>query len=348
MGIQFNGYRWASCVSASRQGSARAAMLLLAVGAAFGLAAPAAHATLLVDESFNYPTLANGANMNGITATGVGLSGNYAAVNDSTAIPANPAGTFAYQTAGLSLGNLAVSGGSVAYQTGSGAYETGSLSAPFSASTSSSTLYGSYLFQLSKVGGNDAAGALMGPSGGIDKTSQVEPLVQAYGSGGKGAVGLSDKQINSVLSGSSLSTGTTYINLFQVSGVGANSGTASLSEWILNSAQYNYFAGAGNLNASALSTAVTGAAPGDVTESGSISGTPTAGNYPSLASNLIFWGYSGSLKSDTQTFADYRLSDSSLAQAAPVAVATPEPGTLPMGIGMLAGGLLLLKRRKTV
>ncbi|MGC8538998.1 MAG: hypothetical protein ACP5QA_00050 [Phycisphaerae bacterium] len=343
MGIQFNGYRWASYVSASRQGSARAAMLLLAVGAAFGLAAPAAHATLLVDESFNYPTLANGANMNGITATGVGLSGNYTAVNDSTK---NPAGTFAYQTAGLSLGDLAVSGGSVAYQTGSGTYETGSLSAPFSASTSSSTLYGSYLFQLSKVGGNDAAGALMGPSGGIDKTSQVEPLVQAYGSGGKGAVGLSDKSIYSVLSGSSLSTGTTYINLFQVSGVGANSGTASLSEWILNSAQYSYFAGAGNLNASALSTAVTGAGPGDVTESGSISGTPTAGNYPSLASNLIFWGYSGSLKSDTQTFADYRLSDSSLAQAAPVA--TPEPGTLPMGIGMLAGGLLLLKRRKTV
>ena len=340
MRTKFNGQSRGPCVPAARQSSARAAMLLLAVGAALGLAAPAAHATLLVDESFNYPALANGANMNGVAASGVGLSGNYAAVNDSTK---KPAGIFAYQTAGLSLGNLAVSGGGVAYQ-GSGAYETGSLSVPFSASTSSSTLYGSYLFQLSEVGGNDAAGALMGPSGGMDTNSRVEPLAQAYGSG-NGAVGLNGKNIYSGLSGSPLSPGTTYINLFQVSGVGATSGTASLSEWILNSAQYNYFAGAGKLIASALSTAATGTGSSDVTESGSISGTLT-GNYPSLASNLIFWGYSGNNASNTQTFADYRLSDSSLAQAAPVAV--PEPGTLPMGIGMLAGGLLLLKCRKTV
>lgn len=317
--------------------SALVASAAIASGA-LGMAVPVAHAALLVNESFNYPTLANGANMNGVTATGTGLSGTYSATAPLGLTP----GTFAYQTAGLTLGNLAVSGGSVAFETGSSSYTTGSLSAQFSATTNASTLYGSYLFELSKVGSNNGAGALIGPAGATDNNSQVAPLVQEYGEGTNGKVGINNNNPAQVLSGPGLTAGTTYISLFQVSGVGATSGTVSASEWIMDAAQYNYFAGAGNLNASTLNAATTGTGASDVTEAGSVSGTPISGNYPTLNSYLTFWGYSGALTNDTQTFADYRLSDSSLAQAAPV----PEPAAL--GLFAVGGlGLLLLKRRKT-
>lgn len=343
MGTKLNGHRWGSCVSASRQGSARTAMLLLAVGAALGLAAPAAHATLLVDESFNYPTLANGANMNGITATGVGLSGNYT-VGDGH--PGSSAGTFIYQTAGLSLGSLSVSGGSVAMQGNAGYNAT--LSASISATTSASTLYGSYLFNLSSVGGNESAGALIGPISGYDNNSLIEPLAQAYGTASYGVPGgaaaLASKSVFAYLSGSDQTAGTTYIAIFQVSGVGASSGTATISEWILNASQYDQFASNGDLTAGALNAAGTGAAATNVLQSGISSGTPSA--YPGLTGQYLDFYGAATASATSMTFADYRLSDSSLAEAAPLAT-TPEPDPLPL---MAAGGvgLLMFGRRRAI
>lgn len=346
MVTKFHGHRWGPCVPTSRQASARAARLLLAVGAALGLAAPAAHATLLVDEGFNYPTLANGANMNGITATGLGLSGNYT-VGDGH--PGSSAGTFVYQTTGLSLGSLSVSGGSVAMQGNAGYNAT--LSAPISATTSASTLYGSYLFSLSSVGGNESAGALIGPISGYDNNSLIEPLAQAYGTASYGVPGgaaaLASKSVFTYLSGSGQTAGTTYIALFQVSGVGASSGTATISEWILNASQYDQFASNGDLTASALNAAGTGTAATNVLQSGAASGTPS--DYPGLTGQYLDFYGAATAPATSMTFADYRLSDASLAEAAPLAT-TPEPDPLALlvagGAGLLIFGRRLAIRRR--
>ena len=346
MRTKFNGQSRGPCVPAARQSSARAAMLLLAVGAALGLAAPAAHATLLVDESFNYPALANGANMNGVAASGAGLSGNYS-VGDGH--PGSSAGSFIYQTSGLSLGNLSVSGGSVVMQGNAGYNAT--LSAPISATTTASTLYGSYLFNLSSVGGNESAGALIGPISGYDNNSLIEPLAQAYGTSSYGVPGgaaaLASKSVFAYRSGSDQSAGTTYIALFQVSGVGAASGTAGISEWILSAIQYDQFASNGDLTASALNAASTGTAATNVLQSGSSSGTPSA--YPSLTGEYLDFYGAATASATSMAFADYRLSDSSLAQAAPLAT-VPDPAPLSFlaagCVGLLAFGRKLTIRRR--
>lgn len=340
MSTKVNNHSGKTHVLPAPPGATRAALLLLAMGAACGVAAPVAHATLLVDESFNYPNLANGASMSGVATTGVGLSGSYT-VSDPHA--GSSPGTFIYQTTGPSFGNLATSGGSVEMPSNSGYNAT--LSAPISATTGASTLYGAYLFSVSSVGSNETAGALIGPSGGYDNNSLIEPMVQAYGTGTYGVPGgaasLASKSVFSYLSGSPQTAATMYIALFQVSGVGASAGAASISEWILSADQYDNFVGTGQLTAATLNAASTGTAATEVLQSATASGTPKA--YPSLAGQYLDFYGAATQTPSTMTFADYRLSDSSLAEAAPLA-STPEP--LPLAL-LAAGGIgVLLLRRK--
>lgn len=319
-------------------------MLLLAVGAALGLAAPAAHATLLVDANFSPTGLASGASMGGAPTNALGLTGNYTLTNLNTG---NVTATMTYDPTALSFGNLAVSGGSVVFNSGSSAFGKLSLSAKISASTSASTIYGSYLFQVASDGSyhRRVTAAEIGPSAGYDKSSVIFPGVQEYDLTNAEA-GLSQLTVNHQLAGQAIGFNTPYLALYEVSGLGATSGTVSMSEWILNSAQYDYFVSHSGLDPTTLNAATTGTAAGDVLQSGTATGTPTKG-YPTLNGqymSLFAYSSHGAGTNSLVTFGEYRISDSSLAQAAP---AVPEPASL----GLVAAGglgLLLLRRRRAV
>ncbi|MGC9261496.1 MAG: PEP-CTERM sorting domain-containing protein [Phycisphaerae bacterium] len=320
-----------------------------ALAAVAGVSSFAAAATI-VDEPFNYPSVANGATMNGVAANAIGLTGNYALTNLNSN---NTTATMTYSSTPLAVGNLAVSGGSVVFNSGSAPFGELSLSAQISASTTATTIYGSYVFQVAAAGSSSnqpVSGVAIGPSGGYDKKSLLWPSLQSYGNA-NAEVEVNPTEawgagVAAVLNGPAISSNTPYLTLFEASGVGASSGTLSMSEWILDAAQYNYFTADGDLTPQALSAASTGTLGDDVLQSGTVSAPLTSAS-PSLNGQyLSLFGYAaGTTGAGSEvTFGEYRISDSSLSQAAP---AVPEPATL--GLVAMGGlGLLLLKRRKTV
>ncbi len=351
MRTKFNGQSRGPCVPAARQSSARAAMLLLAVGAALGLAAPAAHATLLVDESWNYTNVANGATMNGVTANAVGLSGTYTTQPGDTP-------TFTYNDTGIAFGNLQQSGqGSVSFSNvGLQEYKTQYISAPISASTASSTLYGSYVVQGTVVNsgvsgsGNDMEMQVDIGSQYQGQGAPIDPLFEAYAATfgalqlGQFTAGHSNNATLTAGTGvTSYTTNTPYLVLFTVTGLGTT--TVGGAEWVLTAAQYNNFASTNTLDPTDLTNAARGSSATDVTAAATMSPRSSV-VVPTLTGQYLnIGGYSAGTYGTT-TFGEVRLSDTSLAEAAPVA-AVPEPAVL--GLMAAAGmGLLLLRRRRAV
>lgn len=127
---------------------------------------------------------------------------------------------------------------------------------------------------------------------------------------------------------------TTYLELFQVS-FDLSTDAVNASSWTLSASQFENFEG--NLTATALDAASTGTGSDQITEEAFASGTDSS-LVTTLegVTNMSLFSFGS-----TGTYDEIRISNSSLAEAAPV----PEPAALGL---MAVGGaaLLLVNRRK--
>ncbi len=282
------------------------ALVMLAIGSAANL-----RAAVLIDESFHY-ALPSGRSMNDVQTTAAGLTGRYRLFNLN---PKNISGSMVFSRSGLSFGHMAVSGGSLVFNagTGPGGNAKLSLSAAISAATTAKVLYGAYLFETKSTGHYQATSAVIGPNGGADNHSLINPSGQAYARQ-HAVVGLDDNT-STGLRGSPIRAHRTFLVLFELQGL--NRLPATLSEWMLTAAQYDHFAGHGILTRHVLNAASTGNSKHDVLQRNSYQ--IAAGSRPKLTNQyLSFFCFAGSQTGrDTMKFGDYRISDTSLAQAAP-------------------------------
>lgn len=289
---------------------------------------------IAVYEPFNYPNVTNGSTMVGVTTNATGLTGSYllgAGTNSNGAT----ASEMTYDTTGLTFGDLQTQGGSVVVT--SPANQRASLTAQLNISPAAgSTLYGSFLFNSSANTnpGFAVAGLLLGSEDQYDATSVISILPEAYNetNGYLNIPGIAAANGT----GTVLSLNTTYMELFQVSGINGTSGPINASEWTLSASQFAHFQG--DLTASALNAASTGTAADDVTQMATLNDASPS-SYPAISSSSYLSLFSYNM---TNNYDEVRLSTTSLAETAPV----PEPASL--GLFAVGGlGLLLLKRRKT-
>ena len=321
-------------LSCSR-GFSLAAAALAAV-TCVGLAGTAAHATLVVYEPYNYG-LAQGTTMTGVTTNAVGLTGAYIDTNINNNTSVNDV---TYNTAGMSFGDLQNQGGSITSNPNGDKpiFSVGLNSSDLNA-FASGDVYGSFLVSTNAnhlgTGGGGSGyvdGLLFGTSTSDDNSSviNVSPISwgQNYGQIRVGTVAAAG-------TGTQLAINTPYLELFQIS-IG-NTGSISAHSWTLSASQFANFQG--NLTAANLDSASTGTASNQVTEEAFASGTDTGiGTALGGVTNMSLFSFGS-----TGTYDEIRISNSSLADTAPV----PEPATL--GMMALGGlGLLLLKRRKAV
>ena len=336
-----------------------------------------AHATLLVNEPFNYSSgytdyngdtqagLANGASIGGPTgptgntsgtpgtntpgitaAAGTGLSGSYVGATGTVNNVGNASTGDYYTLTGLTFGTgsnaITTTGGAVVINSTAGTSPNNApneyLSVPLGAAAQAAggTVYGSFLYNLNTAytvgtattNGSQLSinvGSQFGASTAFTIGEKGYHTANYAGSTGAGAVSATNSAVE-------VPATTTFLALFQVSGLG----TASLttSEWLLSAAQFANFNSAGTLNATALNAATVGTGATNVYQRG----TATSATSINLASDYLnLYTYEGA-----PTVDELRLSDTSLSEATP----TPEPVSIGLlGLGMTA---LLARRRKTV
>ena len=320
------------------RGFSLAAAALAAV-TCVGLAGTAARATLVVYEPYNYG-LSQGTTMTGVTTNAVGLQGTYTDTNVMIGPPYTSVDDVTYNTAGMSFGNLQNQGGSITSNpNGDKPIFSVGLNPSDLNAFAAGNVYGSFLVSTSANnlgtggGGSGYVDALLfGTSTSADSSSviNVSPISwgQNYGQIRVGTVAAAG-------TGTQLAINTPYLELFQIS-LGSNN-SVSAHSWTLSASQFANFQG--NLTAANLDAAGTGTASNQVTEEAFASGTDNnisaeIGGITNMS--LFSFGSTG-------TYDEIRISNSSLADTAPV----PEPATLGMmAVGGL--GLLLLKRRKAV
>ncbi len=320
--------------------------LLLAVAGAAITAPAVTYAGTVVYEPFNYPSLSDGtifasSGSGGVTtaANAQGLTGSYVATTSWPGVH-----DAIYDTSGPGFSGMQATGGAVtvsAPTNGSGSTDLSVQLAP-GATLSGNTLYGSYLFDPGTTGASSMAFGISDASSGSYLPNAQFTINRNGGLYGFGQTG-SDTGTGQVFSsttnsGTVVSPGTTYLQLFEVTGVNATSGSVSMADWVLTDAQYQFFVANGGISAANLD-----ANPSEVLQSGSATITsPTA--YPQFNNGVGsgLGNYMVLAEYDTNTiYTDIRLSGTSLADVAP----TPEPATL--GLMAVAGaGLLLIGRRK--
>ena len=320
-----------SRISCSSHGS----VLTAAVAVAGVLGVSSLASAVIVYEPFNYPSVANGATMVGVTTNATGLTGSYSLGAGTYAAGATNS-DMTYDTTGLSFGNLQTQGGSVMVTSTNN--QRSSLTVQLNISpAANSTLYGSFIFNSSANTnpGYAVGGLLLGSQTQIDNNSTISILAEAYGqsNGFLNMPGIT----STYGTGTTLSLNTTYMELFQVSGINGTSGSISASEWTLTPAQFANFQG--NLTAAVLNAAPTGTAATDVTQMATLTDSSPS-SYPDISSSNYLSLFSYNM---TNQYDEVRLSTTSLSDVTPV----PEPATL--GLVAIGGlGLLLLKRRKAV
>ncbi len=333
---RFSMGRGSSLMSKAVIASSAAAALLLAI--------PSAHAALVLYEPYNYG-LAQGATMTGVQTNALGLANSYIDVDRNNSLASTNDVT--YNTSSLSLPGVSEEGGSITDNPNGGKpiFAT-SVASSLENGLAGGNVYGSFLLSVSAnnlgtTGSGLVSGLLFGTTSftnnaisGItaDNSSpiNISPISwgQNYGQIRVGTVGAAG-------TGVQLVANTPYLELFQIS-LELGTGGVTAYSWTLSASQYANFQG--DLTATALNAAGTGTAANQVTEEASASGTDS-GLVSSLTSinNMSMMSFG-----TTSTYDEVRMSNTSLAEAAPV----PEPASL--GLFAVGGlGLLLLKRRKT-
>ncbi|MGC9261338.1 MAG: PEP-CTERM sorting domain-containing protein [Phycisphaerae bacterium] len=319
--------------------SSLAAKAAIAAAACVAFAAAHAQASLIVYEPYNYG-LAQGTTMTGVTTNAVGLTGAYTDTNVINAAPYPSVNDVTYNTASMSFGDLQTQGGSITSNPiGGKPIFSAQLSPSALSGVAGGTVYGSFVLSTNEnnLGTNGSGsgyvdGMLLGTSTSDDNSSviNISPISwgQNYGQIRVGTVAAAG-------TGTQLAVNTPYLELFQISI--SNVGAVNASSWTLSASQFANFQG--NLTAANLDTAGTGTASNQITEEAFASGTDSGiATALSGVTNMSLFSFGS-----TGTYDEIRLSNASLAEAAPV----PEPATL--GLVAVGGlGLLLLKRRKTV
>ncbi len=326
----------------------------LAVAASGGFLA-SARANPVVSEQFNYGT--GTTNLSGGNG-GTGFSGAWTTQENVGNAGYTNLTTNSYTDQGLSLGNLSTSGGAAfASITPATAVNFGyryAYDRPLGV-TLTGTVYGGFVSNFTSTYNGDSTGLfLIDNAGGADPYPAFGIAVQPYGNFNASIVmgnypDSVESKGTSALTGPALSSGTTYLYLFQLTNVGGIAGTAqSESAWVLTSSQYNHFAASNTLDPSNLNAAGTGTASTNVTEMGSLTDSPSNMGYinpsPTLGDWLSIQNFDYQVGNNlTAAYGDIRLSSTSLADVAPV----PEPSTSSIfGFGAAGLGLLMLLRRR--
>lgn len=288
------------------------------------LLTPAAHATLLIYEGFNYTT---GSNLGAIKP-----NSNTVGLDQTTFYAGSGAANYAVQASSLSFGALQTTGGSVSFSTTT-SVASGKLAL---ASNYSGTLWSSYLVRFSTTqGGGATDGALLRISNDTANTGErFLSFADSRSSTTTVAVGYDTTPSST---GGTLTTATTYIIISKFTNVGMvlnTTTTGQSSIWALTEAQFGNFIAGGGTEAYLNSATVAGTATG-VTARGNDT-TLTAGSY-SLAS-----GNFAALVSvnDSGSFDELRYG-TTLADVTPI----PEPATA-AAAGGLAALLAVLRRRR--
>lgn len=219
-------------------------------------------ASLLVYEGFDY-SLSNGATMDEVTATAMGLQGDYKVTNAGVAST-----TFA--TAGLSFGSsfFPTTGGALAQsRAASGAASTASVQ--LNTGNQTGTLYQSYLFQITDLGTSpmSTAGLRLQDNDGVTSGSAAtfstapDGLIATASDQSQPAVAYEDAN-NSVFAGNTtpVTTNTTYLALASFTNVGTALSTGSpgvATFWVLDQSGYSNWLTLGNADEANLSTYAT-------------------------------------------------------------------------------------------
>lgn len=293
--------------------------LLLGVSSSF--------ATLLVNENFNY----SAGSINGVAATGTGLTGNYTAGPVSGG---SSTATFNVLASSLTFtGHFTSIGGSLRLANSGPTFTEGIAGVDMNATLSgNTTLYSSSIQTMNTSGSyfNDwvIEQRYNGSINGSFSTSAGRNIVSAFGSGSSSArkAGVSSNSSEVVQATGSLNAGTNYLLVTEYAITGANITSATL--YVFDQASYaNYLANSTLANADAnLATY----SLFSLTDSQSISLT----NFDYLQFS-IGGGPTGVID-------DYRLGTS----IGDVVNVVPEPGTVTMAmVGMFATVGLLRRKR---
>jgi hypothetical protein len=286
--------------------------------AALALVPSVSRASLITTESFDYGAVAgNLAGKNGGSGFSSGWSG---------------ASNFQYTPVGLTFGSLLTSGGASSY-TGTGF--TQAIERPF-ATTLPSVIYGAELFRVdsqSSAGSNNLS-LLLGQSGQSDTQTPFALLTPTNSSVNPGRVRIQGLGRDLTGAASAPTVGTTFLALFKFD----TTGTPTATAWVLTNPQYENFI-SGGLQEATLNAAAIGTGATDVWARASLTINVALGTMP----DLRLFGFNTGL-SETQD--EIRLSNTSLAEAAPhtPAAVVPEPATVCLfGVGIAC---LLVHRRK--
>jgi hypothetical protein len=278
-----------------------------------------ARATVIVYEPFNYGV--SQIALNTVNGTALGLDGTTYAASDSSVT---------YEPTGLSFSNLQTSAGAarLPYLNGHRNSTRG-----LDAAASSGTVYGSYLYKNYGAVAGGISTLLFTPGAG--DTDNTAALSVSGNDGGNEIGGVRMFGTKTQMSGTAMDgTGAaTYLVLFQISDVGATSGSQTLEAWVLTEDQFNNFK-AGGLTAVELNAATTGTTSTDVLEK--VTYSNPGPSYFSVATthSLRMFNYRGNA-----AFDEIRLGTGSLDEVTPV----PEPGSL-VAMGLIS--MALVRRRR--
>ncbi len=285
------------------------------------------HATLILQESFDYGTTPG--TLNGLGSAGGGWGGSWTTQNNT--YTGSPTFTEAYQTGGLTFTSLAVSGGNAFV----GVNGDGFLNAGRAHTASiTGTLYGSYLFRTTSTSAS-VLSLFEGTGLGLASASSqfaIEPM--AYAGGGLGGVITGGAYTYG--SGTGISAFETYLVLYKVTGLGGSNVSQTAKMWMLRDSQYDNFI-SGGLTESELDSAGLGSTATDVLQRSS----RTITNSAAFASGdlLTLQAYFAPFGAQ---FDELRVSDTSFNEL--VLGSVPEPSrALLLATGMLS---LILRRRR--
>ncbi|HSI07969.1 MAG TPA: hypothetical protein VK985_05215 [Rariglobus sp.] len=302
---------------------------------AAAVTAPTARASLLVYEGFNYG-VANNTLLNTIdTSTSLaapnGLQGNYGEGTPSVR----------YNTTGLSLGSLPISGGKTLLGNASG---VAGVKVAGSTAAVTGDLFMSYVFNYTgtlstnafTVGVNTSAITAANTAG---RYFNVEAISADAGS--TTAISYGNSYGTPANSGETLVAGTTYLMVAQFTNVGTalsveNPGVATL--WVLTAAQYNSFLSTG-FSAAALNEASIGATATNVYSR--VTASQSSGTFDFNGSSTVQYVFS-SANSVIENFDELRIG-TTLNDVLGIA-AIPEPSTLTLSLG--AAGLIFAGSRR--